>query len=309
MKALGLLNKTLFEDGEIQPEPINVAKVKQLSPFRYPGGKTWLVPYVRSWVKQLGFRPSIIVEPFAGGAIISLTAIYENWVDGAVLSEIDPYVAAVWKTILYGDVNYLVERIKTFDLTEETLQAELARAPETMEDRAFQTILRNRTNHGGILAAGASRVKYGENGKGLASRWYPETLTRRILTIRHFSQRIKFYHEDGFKIIQDMVAQPGVCFVIDPPYTAGGKRAGQRLYNHWQVDHNRLFHLMDNLASQFLATYDESEEIISLATSKRFQMALVPMQNTHLVKKWELLIGRDLSWLARTSLSFKTVMA
>jgi len=28
----------------------NVAQVKHLSPFRYPGGKTWLVPETRKWL-------------------------------------------------------------------------------------------------------------------------------------------------------------------------------------------------------------------------------------------------------------------
>ena len=27
---------------------VNVAKVQQLSPLRYPGGKTWLVPEIRN---------------------------------------------------------------------------------------------------------------------------------------------------------------------------------------------------------------------------------------------------------------------
>ncbi|MBN2594284.1 MAG: hypothetical protein JXA81_12320, partial [Sedimentisphaerales bacterium] len=32
---------------------VNVASVPLRSPFRYPGGKTWLVPYVRQWLSSL----------------------------------------------------------------------------------------------------------------------------------------------------------------------------------------------------------------------------------------------------------------
>ncbi len=32
---------------------VNVASVPQRSPFRYPGGKTWLVPRIRQWLKSL----------------------------------------------------------------------------------------------------------------------------------------------------------------------------------------------------------------------------------------------------------------
>ena len=30
--------------------PVNVASVPQRSPFRYPGGKTWLIPHIRRWL-------------------------------------------------------------------------------------------------------------------------------------------------------------------------------------------------------------------------------------------------------------------
>src|SRR3954453_16467871 len=53
---------------DVQPhEPVNVASVPQRSPFRYPGGKTWLVPYIRSWLTSKKAVPCILVEPFAGG--------------------------------------------------------------------------------------------------------------------------------------------------------------------------------------------------------------------------------------------------
>src|SRR5690606_40499726 len=53
--------------------PVNVAQVRQISPFRYPGGKTWLVPVAREWLQMIG-RPKVLLEPFAGGAHTGLTA-------------------------------------------------------------------------------------------------------------------------------------------------------------------------------------------------------------------------------------------
>src|ERR1700677_2717012 len=48
-------------------KPVNVASVPQRSPFRYPGGKTWLVPYIRDWLRSKKTRPARLIEPFAGG--------------------------------------------------------------------------------------------------------------------------------------------------------------------------------------------------------------------------------------------------
>lgn len=155
------------------PSPVNVASVPQRSPFRYPGGKTWFVPTFRRWMASLAQKPRILVEPFAGGGIISLTALFEDWVERVVMVELDEDVAAVWQTIVGGEAEWLAERILSFQLSRETLIAELSRPPASLRERAFHTILRNRTLHGGILADGASFLKHGENGKGIASRWYP----------------------------------------------------------------------------------------------------------------------------------------
>lgn len=44
---------SLFPELELMESPhkhvVNVASVPQRSPFRYPGGKTWLVPTARRW--------------------------------------------------------------------------------------------------------------------------------------------------------------------------------------------------------------------------------------------------------------------
>ena len=68
---------------------VNVAKVEQLSPLRYPGGKTWLVPEIRSWLAVSRLQSAVFVEPFAGGGVASLTAVILGHVNRAVMSELD----------------------------------------------------------------------------------------------------------------------------------------------------------------------------------------------------------------------------
>src|SRR6266436_534201 len=96
---------THFQEFEI-PQPsasvVNVASVPHRSLFRYPGGKTWLVPRVRRWLASLSSRPKEFCEPFAGGGIVGLSVLFENSVDSLTLIELDENVAAVWQTILNG---------------------------------------------------------------------------------------------------------------------------------------------------------------------------------------------------------------
>jgi DNA adenine methylase len=74
---------------------VNVASVKQRSPFRYPGGKTWLVPAVTLWLSRENRRPGHFVELFAGGGIVGLTVAAEGLADHVTMIELDPDVASV----------------------------------------------------------------------------------------------------------------------------------------------------------------------------------------------------------------------
>lgn len=278
-------------------KPVNVASVPQRSPFRYPGGKTWFVPTFRHWMARKNRKPGILVEPFAGGGIISLTALFENLVQKAVMAELDDEIAAVWQAVVNGDTKWLANRILSFDLSKETVIREIKQIPTTPRKKAFQTILKNRTFHGGILAEGAGFLKYGEDGKGIRSRWYPATLAKRFLNLEHIAGRIDFRRDDGLKVLQEFASRQDVVYFIDPPYTAGGKKAGKRLYKHCDIDHERLFTLCESLKGDFLITYDNAEEVKTMARKHQFQMRLIPMTNTHHAIIEELIIGKDLSWM------------
>jgi len=217
--------------------------------------------------------------------------------DHITLVELDPQVAAVWKTILRGNGYALANRIETFKFTPETVKAELAKKDLSIEDQAFQTILKNRVNRGGILAPGAGMVKNGENGKGLASRWYPATLSRRIQQIVKIRDRFTFIEGDGVEILKKNLHRTDAAFFIDPPYTAGGKKAGSRLYAHSELNHQVLFEVCSRLAGNFLMTYSNDKTAQDLVRQSQLVMKEVAMKNTHHAKMTELLIGRDLSWL------------
>lgn len=294
----------LFPDleTEVRTRPVNVSSVPQRSPFRYPGGKTWFVPLFRKWIHSFAIAPKTLVEPFAGGGIISLTAAFEKLTEKAILVEMDDQIAAVWETILCGDADWLAKRIVSFELTPRSAKAEFSKTPSTRREIAFQTILKNRTSHGGILAGGAGILKNGENGKGIHSRWYPQTLARRIANIELAGERIRFIHGDAFDVLAKYKNDEGAVFFIDPPYTVSGKSAGSRLYKHSEIDHDRLFSTCRDLKGGFLMTYDNADEVRALARKYGFEVKPIAMKNTHHAEMTELVIGRDLKWMESKSI-------
>ena len=272
----------------------NVSQVPQRSPLRYPGGKTWLIPHVREWLTQRSAPASLLFEPFAGGGIVSLTAVMEGHVQRAMMVERDRDVAAFWHALLEHGKE-LAARVRDFQLTPEGIQELLEGSCADVVDHGFRTLVLNRTRRGGVLAAGASLIKHGENGKGLQSRWYSATLQRRIEDIAQFSDSISFLEGDGAALLEALgTGTPDLCVFVDPPYTArGGKRAGRRLYSHNGVDHGRLFDSLARSGVDFLMTYDCADEIADLIDHHGFFAVVVMMKSGHHASLPEFVISRD----------------
>jgi DNA adenine methylase len=270
----------------------NVASVPQYSPFRYPGGKSRWYPLITRWVRHA--QPSVFVEPFAGGAHAGLAVAIEGLADEVVLVELDDNVAAVWETITGGEADWLAERIAGFEMSRAAAEEAIARAGNSVRDRAFAMIVHNRVSRGGVTAPGAGWLKRGENGNGLTSRWYPDTLVARIRAIAEAAERITFVHGDGMTVLEEYVDDEGACLFIDPPYP----KAGGRLYEHSEVDHAALFALAASACGSVLMTYDDSEEVKALVNEHDLDAEPLVVSTTHHRQKTELLIGGDLSWLA-----------
>ena len=268
----------------------------QRSPFRYPGGKTWLIPQIRCWFDSFPKKPELLVEPFAGGGIVGLTVAFERLARRVLLVELDELIASVWQALLNGEAEWLADRVLNFKITPESIAEELSKSGGSLREIAFRTLLRNRTSHGGIMAPGAGLIKHGENGKGIASRWYPHTLARRIRDIGKIRDRIEFVQGDGLNVMRQHAERSDAVFFIDPPYTASGKKAGTRLYTYNELDHEALFTLAGTLRGDFLMTYDNAEGVRAMAGRHGFEVVAIPMQNTHHAEMVELLIGRNLSW-------------
>jgi DNA adenine methylase len=285
---------TMFDIGEQNSTQsiINVASVPQRSPFRYPGGKTWLIPTVRQWLKQERKIAKELIEPFAGGAIVSLTAAFEKMAEHITMIEMDEEIAAVWEVILNGKNKWLADKIYSYDLTHTNVKAELENPNKKLHDIAFCTILKNRVFHGGILAKGSGMIKNGENGKGITSRWYPKTLRDRILAINYVKDKITFISGDAFEILEQNINNKSAYFFIDPPYTIAGKR----LYTYFDIDHERLFELTSQLQGKFMLTYDDTPEIRQLTNKYNLQFRTIPMKTTLHFEKNEIIISDNFSW-------------
>ena len=264
---------------------VNVSTMPHRSPLRYPGGKTWLIPHIRAWCTIQGSPDHLFVEPFAGGATASLTAIAEVLAARVLMVERDPDVAAVWRAAL-TEARALQSLIIDFEMDAAHITSLVASSPTDPVRRALRTIVLNRARRGGVIADGAGLLKFGD-GRGVASRWYPEALAERVGAIGDLANRITFVEGDGMEVLANPPEGPHIVFV-DPPYPG----AGQRLYAYSDVEPAAVFGILSEVDSDFLLTYNATDEICHLVRRHDFAASVVVMRNTHHHDTRELLITR-----------------
>ena len=108
--------------------------VPHAAPCATLGWKPWLIPHIREWLSHSQAR--VLIEPFAGGGIVSLTAVMEKLVDQAVMVERDHDVAAFWHTVLQDGAR-LAEQVQQFTPTRELVSALEQSGVRCVADHAF----------------------------------------------------------------------------------------------------------------------------------------------------------------------------
>ena len=136
-----------------------------VSPLRYPGGKTCLVPKLEEVLKKnFSYNEKIsFVEPYAGGAGASLVLLCSGKVDRIIINDLDKAIYTFWK-ISVQNADYLISKIKRTKITIQewkrqkeiyTLLKNTSKA--TLEEErklAFTVLFLNRTNRSGIMRGG-----------------------------------------------------------------------------------------------------------------------------------------------------------
>lgn len=126
---------------------------KYLSPLRYPGGKRKLVSHVATMLDDVGVdRVDRIIEPFAGGAAMSIALIEANVAEEAVLNDLDPLVAAFWSVVFSDQHNELADRVLDANVTVAEWEKQRSSESDDPVDMAFKCLFLNRTSFSGSLS-------------------------------------------------------------------------------------------------------------------------------------------------------------
>ena len=70
-----------------------------LSPLRYPGGKSRLAGFISLAINNLGIQNCTYVEPFAGGAGVALSLLLDGAVEQIVINDFDKAIYSFWRAV------------------------------------------------------------------------------------------------------------------------------------------------------------------------------------------------------------------
>ncbi len=136
----------------------------------------------------------------------------------------------------------------------------------------------------------ASLLRKGEAGRGLLSRWYPDTLITRIAGINKLRKRIRFLEGDGLVVIESHLVDRSCAFFVDPPYTANGRGPGYRLYPYAEIDHEQLLSSLSQANGACFITYHPAAPVRRIGGQLGFNASTTGLRTTHHVHRRELIL-------------------
>lgn len=237
------------------------------SPLRYPGGKSKIAPFVSLLIEKSNLCECTYVEPFAGGAGVALSLLFEGTVTNIVINDYDKAIYSMWKAIL-EETDAFINLVRTVPLTIDEWKAQ--KEIYTNENKryslelGFATFYLNRTNRSGILAAGPIGG-YKQTGNYLIdARYNREALIQRINKIARYKSRIHLYNKDIESFIKNYLPkyQQNAFVYFDPPYYNKGKELYKNFFIH--EDHKRISELIKGLTCYWMVTYDDVDAICDL---------------------------------------------
>jgi DNA adenine methylase len=211
------------------------------------------------------------VEPFAGGASVSIAVIENDLADEIALADLDGLVGSFWRVVFSRDASRLADACLkvTADLgTWRRFREEVF--PEAV-DRALQCLFLNRTSFSGILNHRAGPLGgWHQTARPLDCRFPRERLAERIIELSRLSDRVRFARAQPWRKTVGNVRnmrlardEPGAIFwYIDPPFF----EKANRLYRHYfeSRDHIRLADTVGNLPGHWLVSYDHAAGVREL---------------------------------------------
>lgn len=238
------------------------------SPLRYPGGKRALARYIKLVFAINDIQYGHYVEPYAGGASVGLSLLFDDYVAKIHLNDLNLQVYAFWYSVL-NDTGRLCSLIMdtpvTVDKWFEQRETYNKCDQSDLTSLGFSFFFLNRTNRSGILNGGIIGGKDQTGNYKIDVRYNKDALVKRIERIARYKKRIHLYNLDAKILLENVVPElpDNTLLYLDPPYYKKGGRLYDNSYTH--QDHEEIRNtIRDSVKKRWIVSYDNVSEIHDL---------------------------------------------
>lgn len=238
------------------------------TPLRYPGGKGKLTNFVKLVLSENNLLDGHYVEPYAGGAGIALSLLFQEYVLHIHINDLNKSVYSFWHSVL-NSTEELCKLINDTPVTIEewkrqrSIQIEAEKA-STLE-LGFSTFFLNRTNRSGIIKAGVIGGKEQTGNWKIDARYNKTDLLSRIKMIANYQSRITVYNQDASDLLLNTVPElpDNTLVYLDPPYYVKGKDLYENHYSH--KDHVDIAQVVTtSIRQNWMVSYDFVPQIAEI---------------------------------------------
>jgi DNA adenine methylase len=243
------------------------------SPLRYPGGKGKVSDYFKQIFKENLLYDGVYVEPYAGGASVALSLLFNEYASKIIINDIDRSIYAFWYSVLNrtDELCRMINDTKvSVDIWEEQKCIQKQKHRYGLLKVGFSTFFLNRTNRSGILNAGVIGGKDQTGDWKIDARFNKNDLIQRIERIATYGNKIELHNLDAVELVNSLrkTLPSKSLFYFDPPYYVKGKDLYLNFYD--DNDHKNIAKTISTVSKQkWIVTYDSVPNIKNLYTGYR----------------------------------------
>ena len=235
------------------------------SPLRYPGGKGKIAKFFYAVFEDNELFDGTYVEPYAGGASVALSLLFNEYASNIIINDIDRSIYAFWRSVVHKNDEFcrLIEKTKVnMNIWEQCKLIQKKKRNAKILDLGFSTFFLNRTNRSGIIDAGVIGGKKQDGEWKMNARFNKEELIHRIRRIGEYKDRIRVHNLDAYNLLKKILPSLTIKALVyfDPPYYEKGRELYVNYYKN--SDHKHIAEKIKKIKkAKWIVSYDNKKEI------------------------------------------------
>ena len=218
-----------------------------------------MVEYVKKLMEVNDLVGGTYIEPYAGGASVALSLLYDKYASKIKINDIDRSIYAFWYCVLNETEAFcrlIADTPVNMDIWQTQHAVQRNKNSAELLDLGFSTFFLNRTNRSGILNGGVIGGKEQTGCFKIDARYNKKGLIERIENIAEYANLIELTSMDAVDLIKRYKRTPAaktLCY-LDPPYYVKGRDLYLNYYNN--KDHKAIADAIKKYKGKWIISYD-----------------------------------------------------